>query len=465
MISSHGFRVTIAALQISLILANHLAREVTFVNENPSLSFEIYWMDETSSPSLLLTLQGMERAMVNTFVGHEFIVKDHREGQRGASSPGSGCRPFPSSPYRVTGTFDQQITIPHCNETSSVQPRQRAAESFRLVGTTPSSAEDNTGTLAPRATPMSSCRDRVLATMPSPTEAIAGMVDCAASSLTHALQKINDASTFEGQMRRNMAHVLEDYTCADAGLPTTEPLYETQWRGEYKVGILHDRHRSKIHVIEDFITPEECAAIETAAARNLHRASVADGKGGSTYSPNRKALQAGVRVPWETEEDPITRVSKRILDYVNGVMQLDLRPEGQEDLMAIQYTGSANETNQDSPDQYKPHCDGDCTGLPLKTGGRVATMVMYCEAPQVGGSTNFRNAGVHVAPKKGAAAFFASMGPDRIMDNGFTEHSGCPVIEGQKKIAVQWLRLGVSADNPWDSFNTLGVKPECDLDD
>jgi hypothetical protein len=41
---------------------------------------------------------------------------------------------------------------------------------------------------------------------------------------------------------------------------------------------------------------------------------------------------------------------------------------------------------------------------------------------------------------------------------GFTEHSGCPVYEGEKKIVTQWIRLGVDEANPWDSFNTLGIK-------
>lgn len=44
------------------------------------------------------------------------------------------------------------------------------------------------------------------------------------------------------------------------------------------------------------------------------------------------------------------------------------------------------------------------------------------------------------------------------MDTGFTEHSGCPVFEGEKKIVTQWIRLGVDDENPWDSFNTLGIK-------
>jgi len=35
---------------------------------------------------------------------------------------------------------------------------------------------------------------------------------------------------------------------------------------------------------------------------------------------------------------------------------------------------------------------------------------------------------------------------------------GCPVFEGEKKIVTQWIRLGVDKENPWNSFNTLGIK-------
>ena len=89
----------------------------------------------------------------------------------------------------------------------------------------------------------------------------------------------------------------------------------------------------------------------------------------------------------------------------------------------------------------------------------MATMVMYCEVPERGGATNFRNAGLHIVPKKGSATFFSYIDPETMkMDSGFTEHSGCPVIEGEKKIVTQWVRLGVDDENPWHSFNTLGVK-------
>jgi hypothetical protein len=85
----------------------------------------------------------------------------------------------------------------------------------------------------------------------------------------------------------------------------------------------------------------------------------------------------------------------------------------------------------------------------------MATIVMYCTLPTKGGSTNFRNAGVHVKPVKGAAVFFSYINPETlVMDDGFTEHSGCPVFEGEKKIVTQWVRLGVDSENSWDTFNT-----------
>ena len=100
-----------------------------------------------------------------------------------------------------------------------------------------------------------------------------------------------------------------------------------------------------------------------------------------------------------------------------------------------------------------------CEGQPHKNGTRMATLVMYCDVADRGGHTNFRNAGVHIKPSFGAGIFFSYIDPDTLtMDNGFTEHSGCPVFEGSKKIVTQWVRLGVDARNPWDSFNTLGIK-------
>ena len=145
----------------------------------------------------------------------------------------------------------------------------------------------------------------------------------------------------------------------------------------------------------------------------------------------------------------------------------------------IQYFGRGR--NDSEPDRYTPHCDGECTGDKHKSGTRMATIVTYCHVAETGGHTNFReccwmscilfffclllplhssgNSGVHVKPELHNAIFFSYIDPEtKVMDTGFSEHSGCPVFEGVKKIVVQWFRMGVSDEEPWTAFNTLGIK-------
>jgi len=50
------------------------------------------------------------------------------------------------------------------------------------------------------------------------------------------------------------------------------------------------------------------------------------------------------------------------------------------------------------------------------------------------------------------------MGPDGRMDDGYTEHSGCPVLEGEKWITTVWMRDGVDDAHPWTSYDPNGVK-------
>ena len=162
----------------------------------------------------------------------------------------------------------------------------------------------------------------------------------------------------------------------------------------------------------------------------------------------------------------------------------------------------------------------DCDGRPFRNGERVATMVIYCDIPKVGGATNFMNSGIvrasvwieflrvlcihclswrvidlchnfcssvkHIKPKRYGATFFSYIDPDTmVVDDGWvlcqllrflhmlrwlnnmtlfnrlTQHSGCPVLEGEKRIVTQWVRLGVDEENPWDSFDTCEWEVEC----
>lgn len=106
----------------------------------------------------------------------------------------------------------------------------------------------------------------------------------------------------------------------------------------------------------------------------------------------------------------------------------------------------------------RSHCDGACDGSMYRPGGRVGTAVLYCQAAEQGGLTTFTNADVVIAPRKGTAVFFAYKAEDGRMDEGYTEHSGCPILAGEKWIATAWLREGVSAEQPWTKFDPIGIQ-------
>ncbi len=303
----------------------------------------------------------------------------------------------------------------------------------------------------------------------NPNQVMETLMNCMEHEAAQAFQRKNEDKAYHQQLRLQLSSKLEPFTCI-GNQETSTPEEYREWvdpEGKTRnVGILHERKASQIHVLPDFITAEECQAITDEANPILHRGTVADGKGGHKLSDHRKAWQAGIPFRWSDPASLIAQVGRRVYAYANHATGYNLTYDGQEDLMSIQYFGQGADS-EETPDQYKPHCDGECAGLPAKMGSRVATMVMYCDVPKVGGGTNFQNSNVYVKPTLHAAAFFSYMDPvRREMETGFTSHSGCPVIEGTKRIAVHWMRIGVNDENPWDSFNTLTIKKrdieECD---
>eukprot|EP00934_Nitzschia_sp_Nitz4_P002682 Nitzschia sp. Nitz4//scaffold246_size28974//4729//6245//NITZ4_008081-RA/size28974-snap-gene-0.1-mRNA-1//1//CDS//3329543909//2672//frame0 len=443
-------------LLVSLVLAllaqanKGLERNIKLLNTSGS-KVEIYWVHPTTGALTLMSapdvMNGATFAL-DSFIGHEFEIRELASAKTGeCKGEGQVCR---TNYMTVTENSDQTATLNKDFEIVFEDDQIRAQnEAEGLVDDCQQAA---------KAKLAAAPGDAALA-----TQVMDELVACVQQGMTATLSRTNEEIAFQAKIRTSMAAQMENYTCGDPNLGTSEPVDTSTWRGPdgvaRKVNIMLDRPASRIHVIENFIDEDECAAMEAAAKPKLHQATVADGKGGSEFSPNRKAMQAGIRVPWRKEEegDPIARVSRKVYNYVEHVLQLGITEHGQEDLMSIQYFGrGANDT---TPDRYTPHCDGDCNGLPHKTGTRMATMVLYCTVPELGGHTNFRNAAVHVKPGFGNGIFFSYIDPEtKVMDNGFTEHSGCPVIEGEKKIVTQWVRYGVDSKNPWTSFNTLGVK-------
>lgn len=88
----------------------------------------------------------------------------------------------------------------------------------------------------------------------------------------------------------------------------------------------------------------------------------------------------------------------------------------------------------------------------------MATAVLYCQVPPRGGATTFSKADVLVKPKKNSASIFIYKGEDGLMDEGYTEHSGCPVLEGEKWISTIWMREGVTRERDWTKIDPSGTE-------
>jgi len=208
-----------------------------------------------------------------------------------------------------------------------------------------------------------------------------------------------------------------------------------------------------ISVVDDFLSDEECDAVKAQATPRLARATHAHEGDLAHVSKARDSQQATVRPARGRSgerdfHDPIARLKARTVALANAMSNFSLGLAGQEDLMAVQYNKGQ---------QYMLHCDGSCDGTPFAPGGRLATVLMYCETAD-GGGTAFPNANVHVVPQRGQAVYFHYRGwdPAGTMEDWHTEHSGCPLRNGSKWVITQWLRDGVSKERPHSRFDPSG---------
>ena len=250
-----------------------------------------------------------------------------------------------------------------------------------------------------------------------------------------------------------MTSRLRNYTCSDPNLQTSPALYSTIFNDHdrsLQINMLLDNSHAKIWTIDNLINDDECESLMDNARPNLSRATVSNGDGGGTVSESRKAQQARYAPKTnESNSDKLDLLFQRIYRIANSVTGFNLHHAGQEPFMAIQYGAT---------DQYVPHCDGSCDGSRYVRGGRVATAILYCKVADVGGGTTFTNSDIFLKPNKGMATFFSYKGPDGMMDDGLTTHSGCPVLEGEKWITTAWMREGVSLEEPESFFDPIGQR-------
>ena len=193
-----------------------------------------------------------------------------------------------------------------------------------------------------------------------------------------------------------------------------------------RVQVLQTMRNPRVVVFGSLLSDEECDGLIAAARVRLARSlTVETQTGGEVLNIDRTSdgmfFERG-------ENAIVARLEARIAALLRWPIEFG------EGLQVLRYRPGA---------EYRPHYDyfdPAEAGTPtiLRRGGqRVATLVMYLQAPEQGGATTFPDVGLEVAPVRGTGVFFSYDRPDPATR---TLHGGAPVLLGEKWVATKWLR-------------------------
>ncbi|NXH71939.1 P4HA3 hydroxylase, partial [Hydrobates tethys] len=183
--------------------------------------------------------------------------------------------------------------------------------------------------------------------------------------------------------------------------------------------------RPYVALYHDFISDAEAETIKGLAGPWLQRSVVASGE------KQQKAEYRISKSAWlKDTADPVVRALEQRIAAVTG---LDLRPPYAEYLQVVNYGLGGH---------YEPHFDhATSRKSPLyrmKSGNRIATVMIYLSTVEAGGSTAFIYANFSVPVVKNAALFWWNLRRNGDGD-GDTLHAGCPVLAGDKWVANKWI--------------------------
>lgn len=183
-----------------------------------------------------------------------------------------------------------------------------------------------------------------------------------------------------------------------------------------------------IVVVDDFLSPQECAFLIKQSKPKLEPSAVVannDPEGILKTHPERTSCGTY----FDRRAFPMLATIEDRIQEFTGYAQPNTEP-----LQLLNYKQGG---------EYKPHYDYfDETTIGgqahLKRGGnRIASMIMYLNTPESGGATVFPDLGLRVGAEAGAAIFFKYPNPK---PESLTLHGGEIVTAGEKWIATKWFR-------------------------
>lgn len=171
-----------------------------------------------------------------------------------------------------------------------------------------------------------------------------------------------------------------------------------------------------------FLTQTECCALIEASRPRLTRSKVVTSGGETAIKPTRTSDSASFGL---NENALIERIERRVERLVRWPTQ------DTEGLQVVRYGPRSS---------FRPHHDFyDLDASGKVTGGRrqrIATLIMYLNAPEFGGMTSFSDVELDIYPQQGDAIFFSYPTADRA---SLTMHCGVSVVTGEKWIATKWM--------------------------
>ncbi len=186
----------------------------------------------------------------------------------------------------------------------------------------------------------------------------------------------------------------------------------------------------RIVIYHQFLSPEECDYLIEISKPYLTPSTVVDETKPNGRKIDKRRNSEGMAFPRDHQDPTITDIENRI-----SLLTL-IPPENGENIQVLHYHLGG---------EFQPHYDyfkSNTTGGAsfLKMGGqRVASFLMYLNAPENGGATVFPKVGIEIQPVKGDALLFFDCHLDGSVDTQ-TLHGGAPVTGGEKWLATRWLR-------------------------
>lgn len=181
-------------------------------------------------------------------------------------------------------------------------------------------------------------------------------------------------------------------------------------------------------VLENVLTAAECDELIALSQPKLTRSTIVDHQTGAEEVMALRGSDGTYFLRGENKL--VARIEQRLSKLVG------VPTENGEGVQILRYGIGA---------EYKPHYDFFLPESPgsakhmEKGGQRIATLIIYLNDVESGGSTIFPELDFAVFPRKGGAVYFSYCDSQTRLDR-MTLHGGTPVQSGEKWIATLWYR-------------------------